>query len=271
MVVLLGAALCGCRRSDEPAGAAPSKDDAEKSGAKISKRTEFEPQEDPVIRVREKYNAAEQITDPEERTKALEAVAWDALELDPDLSLEAVNQLAAGSDGSRRLIGHMAMRLADEDAEQALQWVRALEDPAERSDAIGRVTVVMANEDPRRAADLAVNEMAEGRAKDKAVVQIVQRWVQIEPAEAAAWIILYPDTNVRTDGVRSMLDIWLSKDSASAGSWVGNLAPGPVRDHTLETAEELLHGRLADRAPAFVGALNDPELQTQFQSLRNAK
>jgi hypothetical protein len=162
---------------------------------------------------------AENESEPAAREKALEAVAWDSIDVDPELAREAFASLPPGGEAARRLVGHFAMRMADEDPESALAWARALEQSEERGDAIGRIAVVISATDAARAATLVADEVPEGPPRDRAIVQVVQRWSQAAPAEAAVWIASFPAGKVREASLQSLAAAWIEADAPAFEAW----------------------------------------------------
>ncbi len=136
--------------------------------------------------LREHFKTAAGTGSPEQRNQLLAAVAWEALELDPDLAREAFQQLATGTEKRNRLIEHFAMRLAEQNPEEALRWASALETEAEQSLAFGRIALVMAENEPERAARLLSDSGVAGREFNVATIQVLQRWTAKSPADAAA-------------------------------------------------------------------------------------
>ena len=209
---------------------------------------------DPRVTLRESYESALLETDGVAREKELEAVAWDGIDVDPELAREAFAMLPPGSESARRLVGHFAMRLADEDPGRALEWARELEHEDERSEAIGRIAVVVSADDPRRAAGLVMDEMAEGPARDRAVVQVVQRWVRRSPADAAGWIVELPGAAARGAGIKTLTAAWLDADPTGLSGWIGS-CERPLGD-------EILFGMASN-----LSSLDEPERRAKIDSL----
>jgi hypothetical protein len=170
--------------------------------------------------LRKALEAAESETDPAAREKALATVAWDGIDIDREIAQKAFAGLTPGGEEARRLIAHFAMRMADDDPEAALEWARGLEQPVERDDAISRIAVVISTSDPQRGASLALEEVPEGLPRNRAVVQIVQRWSQTAPADAATWITSLPDGPARKGAIRNLSTIWSESDGAALSRWV---------------------------------------------------
>ena len=169
--------------------------------------------------LREALEAAQSETDPATREKALSQVAWDAIDIDRAIAQQAFAGLTRGSEESRKLIAHFAMRMADDDPEAALEWARNLEDAKERDEALGRVAAVIADKNPGKAATLALEEIPEGPIRAQAVIQVAQRWTQTNPAKTGEWLATLPAGLARRSSVVVLARSWSETDAAGFGAW----------------------------------------------------
>jgi hypothetical protein len=210
--------LSACEKKSEPAhGESNSERPAKPTRTERPERSEDEL--DPKVSLREALDTAEKEGDPAAREKALAAVAWDGIDVDRELAQKAFAGLTPGGEAARRLVAHFAMRMADDDPEAALEWARGLEQAEERSDAISRIAVVISTSDPKRAAALATDEVPEGLMRDRASVQIVQRWSQSAPADAAQWVATFPEGKARQAALESLAGSWLGADAPAFATW----------------------------------------------------
>ena len=181
------------------------------------------------------------IESPAAREKAIGDVAWNALETDPELACEAFLQLPTGSAEKIRLIQHYAMRLAEQDPDEALIWAAKLGSEEEISAAYSQIALALAETDPRRAANLLSESGIVSREFDVAVVQVVQRWAAQSPPDAADWVVLFPPGPAREASIKIIADRWLQADAQSAFSWLANLQdPGIRREAVLGLEEAIL-------------------------------
>jgi hypothetical protein len=179
-------------------------------------RDEDEP--DPRELLKQSFQAAGSEPDAAAREKAYEVIAWEGIDLDPDLAREAFAQLEPGGEAARRLVAHFAMRLADQDPAAALEWAAGLEQAEEKEDALARIAVVISDKDPLKAAGM-LDALTEGRQRDLAAVQVAQRWVRQAPAAAAEWVAGLSSDAARTDGLREVATAWLASDAAGYAVW----------------------------------------------------
>ncbi len=260
--LLLAAA---CKKKEE--AATPPAGTAEALPGRSSARPSADEEEpDPRIALRASFDRAKGEADTAVREKILESVAWDAIDVDPALSREAFSALAPDSASSRRLVGHFAMRLADEDPQKAVAWASELEQPEERSDAFGRIAVVISAKDPAAAATLVAEQMTAGPSRDRAVVQVLQRWVQSSPADAAGWITGFPQGAARSAGLKEVAVAWVEAGPAEMAAWVESIDDAALRTEALHAAAEALRpapDRQADRLAHF----RDPEVRKGIEAI----
>ncbi|MEO8616513.1 MAG: hypothetical protein ABI600_15325 [Luteolibacter sp.] len=210
---------------------------------------------------------ATRISAPEDRNIAIAAVVWENLELDPKLALEAFQQLTPGTVERLRLIQHLAMRLAEQDIEKAIQWAATLDSSEEISLAYGKISLVLAETDPERAANLISDSGIAGREFDVALVQVIQRWAASKPADAAAWVVLFDPGEARTASMKTVVSLWAKNDMQANLAWIGTLQNKDLRQEaTVAMAEAIL------QQPPGIQAewkqLVSPEVRAAFENLR---
>jgi len=259
--------LAACDKKKESSSSAAGDGQSALPGRSTTRSDSAEEEPDPRIALRASLDRASGEADPATREKILESVAWDAIDVDPALSREAFAALTPDSESSRRLVGHFAMRLADEDPERAIEWAAALEQEEERSDAFGRIAVVISGTDPSRAATLVSEEMTAGPPRDRAVVQILQRWAQATPADAAAWIAGFPQGAARSAGLKAVATAWLESDPAALAAWVEAREEGPVRTEAVLAAAESLRAAPPETRATRLGSFQDPAFRKQIESI----
>lgn len=186
------------------------------------------------------FESAVKIESPAAREKAFADVAWSALEIDPELALEAFQQLPAGSTEKIRLIQHYAMRLAEQDPDEALAWAATLGTEREIAAARGEIALVIAETDPERAANLLSESGIVGREFDVAVVQVIQRWAAKSTSNAAAWVIMFPPGEARQAGIKIIVEQWLPRDAPTAFDWLGTLQDEGLRKETVRAMEGVI-------------------------------
>ncbi len=206
--------------------------------------------EEPVV-TREQLLAqlqqARAIVNPEERNQAVAAAVWEAFDLDPELSREGFQELIDGSAEKNRLIQHFAMRLAEQNAEEALRWAASMASDEDKSLAYGNIAVVLAEKEPERAADLLSDSGIAGRDCEVAVVQVVQRWAAESPEKAAAWVARFDAGQARSAGLRAVVAAWTEKDPQAAMNWIDSLQDPTIRREAVTGMEQIMLDQPMDR------------------------
>lgn len=219
------------------------------------------------VALRENYETALALGDPEAREKALEQIAWDGIDVDPHLAREAFESLKPDSAATRKLVAHFAGRLSDTDPEQAIEWARTLEQEQERAEAFGRIAVVIAAKDPVRGAALATEELPAGKIRDRAVVQVVQRWSQASPAAAADWLAGTPAGAARSAGMKIIVDHWLETDTPALAGWVESREAKDLRMESLLAVAKALRVEKPELRAEKLAAFRDDEIRRQIENL----
>jgi hypothetical protein len=215
----------------------------ENTSASPSKRRSHAPREqapDRPAELRTLYETALAIESPTPQEKTLADIAWSALEIDPKLAHEAFQKLPADSPEKIRLIQHYAMRLAEEDADEALAWAETLGTEREIAAAKSFIAVAIAETDPQRAANLLSESGIAGRELDVAVVQVVQRWAAQSPTDAGGWVSSFPPGAARAAGVRVIAEQWLPRDARAAFDWLGGIKDAALRKETARAMEGII-------------------------------
>lgn len=214
---------------------------APKTRVSHSGHTTRQPGPGSLSELRKILKTAAEIESPVAREKAIADVAWNALETAPELACEAFLQLPTGSVEKIRLIQHYAMRLAEQNPDEALAWAATLGSELEIAAAYSQIALAIAETDPRRAANLLSESGVVSREFDMAVVQVVQRWAAQSPPDAADWVVMFPQGPAREAGIKIIANRWLQADAQAAFSWLANLQdPGIRREAVLGLEEAIL-------------------------------
>lgn len=227
---------------DKPESSTASGDSTASSARVIRARNSppREPIPGPSTALRTILKAAAEIESSATREKAIADVAWSAMDIDLDLACEAFLQLPTGSADKIRLIQHYAMRLAEQNPDEALAWASALESEQEIAAANSQIAVAIAEADPRRAANLLSRSDIVSREFDVAVVQVVQRWAAKSPPDAADWVAKFPPGPAREAGMKIIADRWLQADANATFSWLAAVQDANVRKEAALGLEETI-------------------------------
>ncbi|WP_265592974.1 hypothetical protein [Verrucomicrobium sp. BvORR034] len=93
---------------------------------------------------------------------------------------------------------------AQADLTSAYEWVQHHPTGSARDALMTRVAFVGAQSDPNAAAWLVAEEIPPGYIHEEAVVMVLHQWAIQDPASAAAWVNLFPDTPFRDRALREL-------------------------------------------------------------------
>ena len=217
--------------------------------------------------------AARDIADETERLTAIAEVAWNHLEADPEIALQALESLPADHEERILIIQHFALLMAEDDPEAALAWAETRSSETEIAAAKGQVALALAGTDPERAAHLLSESGIEGRDFDVVVVEVLERWAGISPPAAADWVVQFPPGEFRAAGIKSVVSEWAQIDAAAAATWARSLSDEAIRSEAATAMAEIiaeetgpLRSQLIELAdPATLEALKEYEALREME------
>ena len=172
------------------------------------------------------------------------------------------------------LVRDLLCRWAAQDADAALGWVSALEDPAARRSARSTICRAVAEKDSRGAVVLALAHGADEDDTGGLLECLAMQWCEKETEGAVEWAREQPPGEWR-DRLLARASFVLSKsDPAAAAHLVSGLEPGTLQDEAvmavlhqwalqdsaaaLQWAEAFSEPGLRDRALAEISNLRNP-------------
>lgn len=215
----------------------------------------------------EALNRAASIPSGIEREKALSQVAWETLENHPDVCLQALAKLDLDGAERVRLIQHIAMRRAEANSDEALKWAETLGSEKEISVAKCQIALVLAESNPLEAAGMLSASGIEGREFDVALVQVIQRWAEKSPSEAAAWAVSFKPGEARTASIREAVSRWVGKNPAAMFAWKAGLADPAIQRDIIAALAEAAAKQPDNTPPPWLDAADE---ETR-QAVRNAR
>lgn len=269
-VIIVCALLAACGEKEKPQSGSGAGSGGGGGKAARSESRELHgagEEEDPAVVLKRTFEDALVTPDAEAGQKALEKVAWDGIDVDPDLARRAFEKLAPDSEARRKLSAHFAMRLAESNPDEAIEWAQALPEEGERGEALGRIAVVISDKDPERAGHLIAEQVPAGTSRDRAVVQVLQRWSQADPAAAAEWAGDFSAGAARSAGLKVAVAAWLEKDAAAAAAWIGGRSEDSLRADCLVAVAESLRPAGAEVRSQRLAAFSDAEFRRKVENL----
>ncbi|MBJ7257056.1 MAG: hypothetical protein JHC69_09625 [Akkermansiaceae bacterium] len=265
-LILLSLWLVSCEKSKNQAAVTEQSKQARVTKSERPERDELAAT---PAELREMMKRAVTIQSPQEREQALQEIVWNAIEIDPDLAQEAFLQMTPGSEEKNQLIQHFAMTLAGENHEAAMQWASGLKNDQEKALALNSIALVLSENDPVKAAQILLDSGVAGRDLDVAVVQVIQRWADISPTDAAAWVQLFDSGEARQAGLKAIISTWIRADPRGTMSWISSLQrPEIYQDATLGMAETIFDLPVSEQEEMLKIAA--PEVRAHFEKLKSS-
>lgn len=195
-----------------------------------------------------------------------------SLTADPSRALARAFALEIGSERDSR-IRSLLSAWAARDAEAAMSWASALENPAARGSARSTVCLALAEKDPRRAVALALTHGTDQDDDCGLLESLTMRWCEKESEAVLNWAWEQPPGPWRERLLARASFVLSKSDPAAAARLVSGLEPGTVQD---EAAMAVLHQwALLDSSAAFrwAEAFSQPTLReralAEISNLRN--
>ncbi|MEO5712131.1 MAG: hypothetical protein ABIT37_01470 [Luteolibacter sp.] len=192
---------------------------------------------------------------------------------DPARALVQAFTLEIGSERENRirdLLSAWALR----DAEAALGWVSALENPAARRSARSTVCFAVAEKDPRRAVTLALAHGADEDDDSGLLECLTMQWCEKDCETVLKWASEQPPGEWRHRLLARASFVLSKSDPAAAARLVSGLEPGHLQD---EAAMAVLHQWALKDSPAalqWAEGFSEPTLRAralaEISNLRNS-
>lgn len=205
---------------------------------------------------------ARRLPDLEERGNSLLAIAGEMTRDDPAAALALAVDLPPGLVRDEFLL-HAAGEWAGRDAKSAIEWGQQIQNEDLRAQMLAAIATGFAEKDPAAAAALAAQSMPAGRAQDDAVVGIVQRWVQQNPEQAAAWVAAFPEGTLRDTALEAVVKLWADRDLTEAGAWVNSLSARAGSDVAIAAYVEKLAVQFPEMAVEWAQEIRSPVLRDE--------
>jgi len=143
-------------------------------------------------------------------------------------ALDLASSLPPTPDRDNLLV-HAISQWAASDSYAATAWAQRVSDVNLQQRLLGAVAVAVADQSGPAAASLAAKNLASGIEQDRAVVEIVQRWAERSPGEAAGWLAQFPETPARDAAAQNLVMLWALQDKEAPRNWLQQLPQGSLR------------------------------------------
>jgi hypothetical protein len=159
------------------------------------------------------------------RQSASIAIAYEAARSDPVQALNLAIPLPH-SEERDALLTYGMRQYAAKEPEAASAWAAQVVDSTLRNHLLEAVSTATSETDPSSAANLVSTSISPGVEQDRGAVSVVQRWAQVSPESAAAWVNVFPGGGVRMDAIHNLMSIWSRQNGQAATNWFNSLPEG---------------------------------------------
>jgi hypothetical protein len=202
---------------------------------------------------------ARNLPEEDSRMKIMESVGSEAIRSAPVEALRLGVELPAGEKRTN-LLRRAAAEWAVSDRERALEWARQIKDSDLRQQVTGQVVAASANHNPAQAAVIALEEMTPGAEQDRALVSIVEHWLQTDPEGASQWVSGFPDNELGQDAVSSLVNGWANRDLEATAEWLSSLPAGALRTNGILAYADVLKRTDPELAKRWKTSLSVPDI-----------
>lgn len=153
----------------------------------------------------------------------------------------------------------IARQWAQNDPQAALNWAQNLADTAARNAALPNIIASVAENDPRRAAQILPRLPAEAQAS--AAGSVISQWAARDPAAAGNWAVSFPEGKTREQIFQGLMTRWAGNDPAAAANWLGGLRDGPSRDQAVTAFSNRISSSDPVAAAQWAATIGDENLR----------
>lgn len=173
------------------------------------------------------HQYVDQLPDTAWKQKFISSLSSEMSASDPQAAIKFAQQMKPG-EGQTNLLRALACRWVDNDPVAALDWVSAIPDPSLREPLVASALQSYALSDPANAATWLISDVRSGRIAKEAALNILEIWVEKNPAEAAGWASQFPEGDLKSSAVQVVSKHWQQTDPEGAAAWIKRL-PGSQR------------------------------------------
>ena len=157
--------------------------------------------------------------------------------------------------------------MGPERSQAALSWAQDLSDPAARNAVLPNIISAVAENDPRRAAQML--SRLSGETQTAAATSVISQWAASDPQAAGNWAVSFPEGKTRGQIFANLINRWAGNDPTAAASWLGNLSEGPSRDQAVSAFSNRIGSSDPQAAVQWAATIGDDSLRnSQMESTR---
>lgn len=145
------------------------------------------------------------LTRPEDQKPGFEEACFGAMETSPAEAVRVWEKCAFTADD--HVLSNLVQNWAIKDLEAAKTWVATRPPSLQRDQAVARIAYVMAQSKPGDAAGFVAQEIPSGPMQTEAVISVLHRWAENDPAGATAWAANFSEPVLRDRAIGELAGI----------------------------------------------------------------
>ena len=170
------------------------------------------------------------------RSDMILGLAFESLQHDARRGLELAAELPVTTERDE-LLEKGVLEWASSDSTRVVEWVREIPETELRDKLMAAAAIGMSEVHGHEAAGLASSSIQSTGERDRAVVAILQRWVQSAPADALEWLGRFPEGDLKRAATRSTVATWGAKNPQATRNWIDGLPSGSLKDWALSAIQ----------------------------------
>lgn len=200
----------------------------------------------------------ERLPEPEDRNKALAGLAPAIAD---QMGLEGITRTMESltAETAKAAYFHAASELLKrEDGAAAVEWLKKLPQ-ADQGEAARYLLSSIRRDALTDVAQYAL-KLPDPRARENAIGEVTQRMVRDDPRVAANWVMQLP-SDVKVNGIRSLVWQWYNSDSEGLSAWISSLPRSKDHDIALSSLADRLRTVDRERAAELVTQIQDSKIR----------
>jgi hypothetical protein len=140
-----------------------------------------------------------------ERQTAINSACLEIAQSNPALAIQTLEKLDPAADS--HVLENLTHLWSVADASSAADWVLSHPASEDRNRLLARVSHVIAENDPHRAAHLLLKNSSPGAAQTEATISILHRWAMQDFNSAKSWVDQFPESHLRARALAELASV----------------------------------------------------------------
>ena len=163
----------------------------------------------------------------------------------------------------RRSTWGVAREMAGQDVEQIKNTLNSLPNTDQQAELLAAITSQLSRENPQGSLTL-LQEMDPELSNARAVEELIEGWVDNDPAAASQFVLQLPAGEERTSGMVSLIDRWSRQDPVQAGEWLNQFPPSEELDQPVAAYVTRVQRNDPEGALSWASSITDPATRDEL-------